>query len=485
MRKMKRRNFMSSVGLGAAGIFSSSQLNTSAAKSAAVKHPNILLIITDQQHAGMMSCAGNPYLKTPAMDRLASQGVRFDRAYCGNPVCMPSRFCMMTGVLPSRIGMEKNGQANVPPGILSHAMGNVFRSQGYETVYGGKVHLPGDQSKGVTAYGFDSLSNDEREDLANACRNFFQQSHDKPFLMVASFINPHDICYMAIDAYTKANSKPPMFPNSSRERECLAEALQLPAGMSREEFFKSVCPPLPDNFEIPPNESKAVRDSDWRDFRRYVQEHWSEEKWRMHRWAYTRLTERVDSHIGVVLDSLYESGLDENTVVVFTSDHGDMDAAHRLEHKSMPYDEATRVPLIICQPGVADEGRVDRENLVSTGLDLMPTLCHFAGIEIPKALPGHSVKPLTSSSSVDQPWRKTLVVENERSRILISNRYKYAVYDHGDSREMLIDLEKDPGEMKNLAVDSDFTETLHNHRRLLKDWYQHYGEVLEERFIVV
>ena len=122
------------------------------------ERPNIVLIITDQQHAKMMSCAGNPHLKTPAMDRLAAQGVRFERAYCGNPVCVPSRFSMMTGVLPSRIGMEKNGQAAVSEQILAHAMGNIFREQGYETAYGGKVHLPGDRSKGIAAYGFDYLS---------------------------------------------------------------------------------------------------------------------------------------------------------------------------------------------------------------------------------------------------------------------------------------------------------------------------------------
>lgn len=448
--------------------------------------PNILLIITDQQHAGMMSCAGNRWLKTPALDALAARGVRFERAYCGNPVCIPSRFSMMTGVLPSRIGMDQNRPASYPVAeeILEHALGRVFRQAGYQAVFGGKVHLPATRRTGIAAYGFEMLTDDEREGLAGACEEFFQRKHERPFLLVASFINPHDICYMAIDAYTEATNQPPMYPHSVRERQCLAEALRLPAGVSRKEFFEKLCPPLPDNFEIPKHEPPAVRDSAWRGFRQYVQNHWSEEDWRLHRWAYARLTERVDGHIGRVLEALHESRLEDNTVVVFTSDHGDMDAAHRLEHKSMPYEEAARVPLIVSQPGVTRVGHVDRTHLVSTGLDLIPSLCDFAGVEIPSALAGRSIKPLATGGRAEQPWRGCLAFENEGCRVLVSERHKYAVYDHGDLREMLVDLQADPGEMNNLARDPDQAEVLARHRNLLRQWYGQNGHTLGEEFQV-
>ncbi len=454
------------------------------AKLSAAEKPNVLLIITDQQHAKMMSCAGNPHVKTPAMDRLASRGVRFERAYCANPVCIPSRFSMMTGVLPSRIGMEKNGRAEVSEEILSHAMGSVFRRHGYSTVYGGKVHLPGDRTEGITAYGFEYLIDDEREELAEACAAFLRQKHEQPFLLVASFINPHDICYMAIDAYTEAASKPLMYPNSERERQCLAESLRLPAGMSRVEFFETVCPPLPANFEIPEHEPPATRGSDWREFRQYVQEKWSEEQWRLHRWAYARLTERVDQEIGVVLDALEETDLTDDTIVVFTSDHGDMDSAHRLEHKSMPYEEATNVPLIVCTPQSVRAGRVDKSHLVSTGLDLIPTLCDFAGIPAPKQLDNCSIRPLVRDAATDAPWRKCLVAENEASRVLWSDDYKYVVYDQGQPREMLIDLRADPGEMRNLAVEAEFQTALNKHRKLLQQWYASSRESLDPKYVV-
>ena len=114
------------------------------AANASPAKPNILFILTDQQHAGMLSCAGNPHLKTPMLDSLAATGTRFELAYCANPVCMPSRFSMMTGVLPSRVGVETNGKgrAKVTPDVLEHSLGRVFGKAGYQTVYGGKVHLP-------------------------------------------------------------------------------------------------------------------------------------------------------------------------------------------------------------------------------------------------------------------------------------------------------------------------------------------------------
>jgi arylsulfatase A-like enzyme len=192
----------------------------------------------------------------------------------------------------------------------------------------------------------------------------------------------------------------------------------------------------------------------------------------------------VDQHIGRVLDALHQSGLEENTVVVFTSDHGDMDSAHRLEHKSMPYEEATHVPLMVSLPGTTLAGHVDNDHLVSTGLDLIPTLCDFAGISVPSALKGRSIRPLATRAERNDSWRGCLAAENESSRVLWSDRYKYAVYDRGQPREMLIDLENDPGEMRNLAVKSEYEAIVRRHRELLQQWYADYGQPLDSRYAV-
>ncbi|MHC4181338.1 MAG: sulfatase-like hydrolase/transferase, partial [Planctomycetota bacterium] len=161
------------------------------AASAENRRPNILLIITDQQHAGMMSCAGNKYLKTPAMDSLAAGGARFEMAYAANPVCVPSRVSMMTGQMPSYFGMRSNaeGRNQAPPAEIKKAMGWIFRNAGYETVYGGKTHW----LRGMTpqSIGFRNITGNQREGLAEACAQYLEAKHDRPFLLVASFINPH------------------------------------------------------------------------------------------------------------------------------------------------------------------------------------------------------------------------------------------------------------------------------------------------------
>jgi len=313
---------------------------------------------------------------------------------------------------------------------------------------------------------------------------------------VASFINPHDICYMAMDAWSRATGRPLEMPTKLvRQRQCLAEALRLPPGVSREEFFRSICPPLPKNFGIPRDEPPGVRQSDWRPFRQYVQDHWTAEDWRMHRWAYARLVELADAEIGRLLDALRQSGLENNTIVVFTSDHGEMDASHKLEHKSMPYEEATRVPLIVRYNGIQAPGRVDRAHLVSTGLDLIPTLCDLAGIATPAALKGRSVAPFvrgkggagaTPARPLSSPllWRECLVGENEGCRMVWTRRFMYAVYDHGQPREFFADLEHDPGEMVNLAVDANYAAIFSAHRDLLRAWYPAHGETLDPRYIV-
>jgi arylsulfatase A-like enzyme len=454
------------------------------APAASPRKPNVLLIITDQQHAGMLSAAGNPYVHTPAIDSLAASGVRFDRAYCGNPVCTPSRFGMLTGVMPSRVGMDDNGaKVTVPETILAHSMGRVFRAAGFETAYGGKLHTP----MTLDQIGFDLLTSDQRDELADSCVAYLHKKHERPFLLVASFINPHDICYMAIRAYAEVQKarglEATKIRSDSPELQALDAALKLPEGVSRADFFARLCPPLPANFEIPPGEPEGAWDPNAKDFRTYVRKNWSEEDWRLHRWAYARLTERVDGQIGKVLAALHESGLEQNTVVVFTSDHGDLDASHRMEHKSMCYDEASRVPFIVSRKGVTKPGVVDREHLVSTTLDLIPTLCDCAGIAVPEALQGRSVCAL-AAGQWPSSWRRGLVTESRRFVMARTARYKYVVYAQGEHREQLIDMERDPGEMQNMAADPAYAQILLEHRQFLLHWYDAHNEKLDPKFVI-
>lgn len=449
-----------------------------------LKRPNVLFILTDQQGAGMMSCAGNPHLKTPAMDRLAHGGARFELAYCANPVCAPSRATMLTGVMPSRMGAEHNEdllRAQIPKSILESSLGRMFRSAGYETAYGGEIGLP----VSADQLGFESISDDHRGKLADDCADFLRRKHDRPFLLVASFINPHDICYMAIQSFETAESRTPTAAQTDDlppHLAALEEAMKRPKGMHDADFFGRLCPPLPDNFGIPPHEPEAVKFAVGSS-REYVRENWSVDQWRLHRWAYCRLTERVDAEIATVLQALEQSGLAENTVVVFTSDHGEMDSAHRLNEKSVLYEEAVQVPFIVRFNGATSPGLVDDTHLVSAGVDLIPTLCDYAGIDVPEGLAGRSVRALAEGRQ-SGAWRRSLVVESKPSRMVRSERFKYTVYGYGEPREGLVDLASDPGEMNNLALDPAYRGILHEHRRLLRDWYRKNHEVLDHKYIM-
>ncbi len=429
-------------------------------------HPNIVLIITDQQSATMMSCTGNNYVRTPTMDAMADCGVRFERAYCSNPVCIPSRFSLMTGRMPSAIGMRRNEDAPdlapIPEAIKSRGLGWLVREAGYEAVYAGKQHLPRMRAEEL---GFEVIEKDERDRLAATSAAYVQEKHDKPYLLVASFINPHDICYMAIRDFAETEHARSLIERGEVEVATLERALQLPKGMSRDEFFLTRCPPLPANFEPQADEPEAISMMQARrPFKQKARACYTKEQWRMHRWAYVRLTEFVDAEIGKLWQAICSGPDAGNTVVIFTSDHGDMDGAHRMEHKTVFYDEATRIPLIIARPGDRGRAEVDREHLVSNGLDLLPTICDLARAAWPDDLDGMSLRPIFDKQQPGQ-WRTGLAVENEIGFMLVTERYKYMRFDRGAGSEQLIDLERDPGEMRNAVNDPDCAKVVRELRR--------------------
>jgi len=412
--------------------------------------PNILFIFTDQQFAGAMSCAGNGDLHTPAMDSLAETGVRFDRAYCTQPLCTPSRASMMTGLYPFQTGAPRNGMG-IDESLRSREMGAIFSAAGYECVYGGKWHIP--EIAIPEGHGFRQIAGFGDPKLTDACVEFLRSKQDGPFLLVASFDNPHNICEW------------------TREQ-------RLPWGPIGEPPPVRKCPNLPVNFAVPAFEPQFIR---------YEQRAWptvysaadfAEEDWRRYRWAYYRLVEKVDAQIGQVLDALKAAGLENDTLVVFSSDHGDGHGAHHWSQKSVLYEESIRIPLIVNLPDATQAARVDREHLVSNGLDLLPTLCDYAGVEPPKGLPGASLRPLLEGASA-AGWRDELAVTTTfdgdkgyvtQGRTLHTGRYKYVLYDRGRYREQLFDMPNDPGEMVNLAVEARYADVLDEHRRRLIDW---------------
>ncbi len=175
------------------------------------------------------------------------------------------------------------------------------------------------------------------------------------------------------------------------------------------------------------------------------------------------MTELVDAQIQKVLDALEKSGQSENTVVVFTSDHGDHDGSHLLEHKTALYEEACRVPLIIRWDDRIPAGSACR-HVVSNGLDILPTLCDLAGRSAPEGLKGFSLLPLLSSYEGDIRRRDLVPIESEFGRALWSEDYAYVRYNVPGNAEQLYDLRNDPGQTRNALFDPQNREVVERFR---------------------
>ena len=455
-------------------------MSCSSPKKEDIQKPNIIYIFTDQQSETMMSCAGNKYVKTPAMDYIANNGIRFTRAYTTNPVCSPARVSMMTGRFPGyfndkngRQARENVGSMKIPEVsemVKSTTIAAYLKEAGYNLVYGGKEHLP--PSLTPKALGFTDITNDERDILVKEAAKYIRAKHNKPYYMVVSLINPHDICYMAIRDFAESAQSKKIIERGKTEIATLDKAMQIPDGISKEEFFADYCPPLPPNFQPQKEEALAIGSLlKRRSFRLSARENYTEEQWRMHRWAYARLTEVVDAQIQVVLDALKESGQEKNTLVIFSSDHGDNDASHRMEHKTVLYEESANIPFAAMWKGHIPKGQVNSKNLISSGLDLLPTVCDYAGVEGKADPRGRSLRPLFEGQKT--AWRKTLAAEGEISRMVVDEEgYKYVRYDAVGTEERLMDLNKDPYETTHFTNDTAYAHKLSELRKTFDtEWF--------------
>jgi choline-sulfatase len=473
---MKRRQFLRISGLasvytGMSGTLLGRAVNRIARSPVAKdrsKRPNILLIMTDQQFAGAMSCAGNSDLNTPALDSLAAEGMRFEQSYCIQPLSVPSRVGMFTGRYPHQAGAPYN--RSVEKGsVPCYMMGKYLADAGYDTGYVGKWHLGIPQSE-ENIHGFKTRlkikNNSIDYDIPGGCKTYLKERRDKskPFFLVASFVNPHDICEWA------------------RMHSGIDDELnngQIPDTPAPEN-----CPELPSNFPIPEKEPDIIRKQQQRSERTYPTVDWSKAKWRQYRWAYNRLTELVDGYIGKLLQSVRSEGLEDDTVIIFVSDHGDGYAAHHWNQKQVLYDESSRVPCIISWKGVTKPG-INKSHLVNTGLDILPTLCDYAGVNPPRGLEGRSLRPLAEARHLDS-WRNYTVLETEfcgwekpygiKGRCVRSSGYKYMLYNEGKIREQLVDMKNDPGEMYNLAFKDEYSDVLNKYRQVLRRWCKEHDD---------
>jgi len=435
-----RRDFLRAGLAGAGGALVAGRSGAVAAPAVRKNRPpNLLLVICDQLGLDAIGAHGCVDVATPSLDRLIGRGTTFLESHSTSPVCSPARSSLMTGRMPVETGVVSNGR---PIHASRPNLGQWFTEQGYATAYCGKWHLPGgvprpgDGFRVLPARGGYGQIDDSV--LSHTCDAFLRNAGgDRPLLLVASFLQPHDICY---------------YGNHP--------GLRMPNGLPYEQIGEQL-PELPPNHEVRPRAPAALD--------RIVCDWYDEDQWRYYLYLYARMVEMLDADVGRLVDAVEDSHRADDTVILFTSDHGDGRGRHSHVSKWYPYDEAAKVPLIACCPERVAAGRHDSEHLVS-GLDVVPTLCDFAGIKPPEGVQGSSLRPLLEGNSV--AWREFVCSEHHIvGRMVRSERYKYVRYPD-DPVEQLFDMQSDPWETKNLYDDAQYAGVMADHRKMLAEFRQ-------------
>jgi len=430
----------------------------------------IVIIMTDTQRFDMLGCYGNKDLQTPCIDKLAREGMRFERAYTAQPVCGPARSAIFTGLYPHSNGSWGNG---MPLGDNIKTIGQRLQDNGFNTAYIGKWHLDGGDYFGVgrcpdgwnPKYWYDmrcyleELTDEERkwsrtpmvmvnrkvdEDFTFGHRcskravEFLSEHGNEDFLLVVSYDEPHDpfVCPEPYSSMYK-NYKFPKSRNIWDTLEDKPEHQRVWAGDSLKQDK--------DSLEIMNG-------------------------------FYFGCNSFVDYEIGKVLDGIDKYAPD--TLVIYTSDHGDFLSSHCLSAKGPAmYDEITRIPLIVKWPDVIEKGTVCSHPV--SHIDLIPTIMEAAELKIPKLLEGRSMLPTFTDSTVRT--NNCIFIEFGRfeidhdgfggfqpARATFDGRYKLVI--NLLTQDELYDLENDPEEMINLINLEEYSKIRNNLHDEILEW---------------
>ncbi|MHC4443807.1 MAG: sulfatase-like hydrolase/transferase [Planctomycetota bacterium] len=460
---IKRRDLLTSAAAGALGAMVAPNLAAAAADVGKKRRPpNILVIMSDEHNPNVLGCNGNEIVRTPNLDGLAERGVTFDAAYCNSPLCVPSRLSFTAGKYTSRVGAWSNScwlpSADYPS--IARAMNDA----GYESFLGGKQHYDRFRRYGFTEIypastngnlkngkggrrppdmltpkkeGYSARFDDFRTGTDNRVLKLDQQltdhaikflnqrkPQDKPFFMFAGYLAPHFPITVPKEYWEPYKGKVPMplIPPGH------LESLPLNYKHLRVGFHMT---------NVPDHIVRKGRE------------------------LYYGFTQWLDEKIGQVLKTLKDRGLAENTVVIYTTDHGENLGEHGLWWKNCMFDHAARVPLIVSWPERWKGGQ--RRTEACSLIDVVQTIAELGGAKMPDDCNGQSM-----CKWMDNPqtkWRDLALSEYYAHNIasgfvmIRQGNYKYVYHtppdDQHPAQRELYDLKTDPGEFKNLAKDSD------------------------------
>lgn len=428
--------------------------------------PNILFIVSDDQGAWAIGCGGNPEIKTPRLDQLAQDGIRFENFFCVSPVCSPARASLLTGDIPSRHGVQdwvragSMGESRIDYLAGQRLLTQVLADAGYRCGLVGKWHLGASdvprpefvkwfahQSGMGPYYGAPMVNYDQpcivegylTDALSTTANEFIDQenSHSEPFWLSLNFTAPH---YPWIDSHPKA------FTDLYQ---------QCPFESCPEE------PPHPDFAGGKPAIEKGYKNR------------------RASLIGYFAAVSAMDAAIGRVLDKLDALGLSESTLIVFMSDNGMNCGHHGIWGKgngTRPqnmYDTSVKVPCIIAQKGRLPTGVVNKDLL--SGYDVFPTILDYLGISEQPAhkKPGRSFKAVLEGGHLSEAREVVVYDEYGPVRMVRTRDWKY-VHRYPAGPHELFDLRSDPGERTNLIDKPSCAGTLNELRRRLDAWFAEY-----------
>jgi arylsulfatase A-like enzyme len=436
-------------------VIAAAALMPAVAHAAEERRPNIIFMFADDQAYESMGYTGNTVIQTPNMDRLARDGVFFDKAFVTTPICMVSRASILTGQHMRRHGIE---DFNTPLSAeaLEHSYPVLLRDAGYRTAFLGKyaIGIRNNEEEFSRAagkfdlwYGFSQLISFKQEvdgeeryltdEMTTRAVEFMQTTpKDQPFCITMAYKEPHG----------PLNYFDPDFPNYYEDVNIPA-----PETMTKEAYDK-----------LPAFVRHSMNGSG--DESRYVTDPQNYQRWMRLLYAYIS---RMDQSVGTIIDAVHAMGIADNTVIIYSSDHGSFQGAHGLRGKWLLYEESIRVPLIVWDGRLPKNRRGVRHEAMALNIDWAPTMLDYAGVPIPERMQGKSLRPVVEgnveSLRKDAFFEHTYVHQNNIrvTEGIRTERWKYIRYPKQDPvYEELFDLDKDPVELENLVDDPKHAATL-------------------------
>lgn len=483
--------------------------------AASPKRPNILLIMTDQQPLSTIGAYGNPLVKTPNVDRLAREGMRFDQLHIAAFACSPSRACYWTGQWSHHHGVVINDivlRDDLP------TLGSITRESGYQSAFVGKWHLGGEMyvrgDKDQWSYRRVDDSNDFTYDKQGAWRG----GEDEPqcgFLdkWVGAWSHYHAyLRNVGLGSFVEGNRRVGNHNMAPSGVEGTHIYSQIPAehhevaflSGEAEKFIRTerdrskpfclvlsvfgphlpVAPPKPwdtmvdpKDVPLPENFRDDLSGKPWwqqNDSRCHKADQWSEGQFRDYIARYWGYCSYIDHQVGRVLKALDDEGIADDTIVIYTTDHGDMVGAHGFVFKlGSGYDELMRVPFLVRYPRVIPPGTTSAALVQS--IDVLPTLLDLCGLKVPAQVDGRSFRPLLEGKAKEF---RDEVVTVMKGTIMLATRDWKLVYSDGRQAGAMVELcdrHQRPLEVANRAGDPACAKALGEMKRRLTRWLDETG----------